>query len=84
MPCWCRAASTRRASSTSCSPAHGFDKCAIVTSYQPSPADIKGEETGEGLTEKLRQYDIYKKMLADWFKEDPDEAVKRPKNSRRR
>jgi type I restriction enzyme R subunit len=56
---------------------HGFDKCAIVTSYQPSPADIKGEETGEGLTEKLRQYDIYKKMLADWFKEDPEEAVKR-------
>ena len=34
----------------------GFDKCAIVTSYKPSPADIKGEETGEGLTEKLRQY----------------------------
>ena len=28
-------------------------KCAIVTSYRPSPADIKGEETGEGLTEKL-------------------------------
>ena len=32
--------------------------CAIVTSYKPSPADIKGEETGEGLTERLRQYDI--------------------------
>jgi len=41
----------------------GFDRCAIVTSYHPSPADIKGEETGEGLTEKLRQYDIYNKML---------------------
>ena len=41
--------------------AHGFDKCAIVTSYKPSPADIKGEETGEGLTEKLRQYDIYRR-----------------------
>ncbi len=41
----------------------GFDKCAIVTSYHPSPADIKGEETGEGLTERLRQYDIYNKML---------------------
>ena len=24
-------------------------KCAIVTSYRPAPADIKGEETGEGL-----------------------------------
>jgi len=41
----------------------GFDRCAIVTSYHPSPADIKGEETGEGLTERLRQYDIYNKML---------------------
>ena len=41
----------------------GFDKCAIITSYKPSPTDIKGEETGEGLTEKLRQYDIYNKML---------------------
>jgi len=56
---------------------HGFDKCAIVTSYVPSISDIKGEETGEGRTEKLRKYDIYKKMLADWFKEDPEEAVKR-------
>ncbi len=42
----------------------GFDRCAIVTSYKPSPADIKGEETGEGLTEKLKQYGIYNKMLA--------------------
>ncbi|UVA81714.1 type I restriction endonuclease subunit R [Pandoraea commovens] len=38
------------------------DKCAIVTSYRPSPADIKGE-SAEGLTEKLRQYEIYNKML---------------------
>lgn len=43
--------------------AHGFDKCAIVTSYKPNPADIKGEETGEGYTEKLRQHEIYNKML---------------------
>lgn len=50
-------------------------KCAIVTSYKPSPSDIKGEETGEGLTEKLRQYDIYQKMLADWFNEPPEEAI---------
>ncbi len=41
----------------------GFDKCAIVTSYKPTPANIKGEETGEGLTERLRQFDIYNKML---------------------
>ena len=38
-------------------------KCAIVTSYKPSASDIKGEESGEGLTERLRQYDIYTKML---------------------
>jgi type I restriction enzyme R subunit len=50
-------------------------KCAIVTSYKPSLAAIKGEETGEGLTEKLRQYDIYKTMLADWFPADDPEKV---------
>jgi type I restriction enzyme R subunit len=49
-------------------------KCAIVTSYRPNPADLKGEESGEGLTEKLRQYEIYQKMLADWFKEAPREG----------
>jgi type I restriction enzyme R subunit len=27
------------------------------------PANIKGEETGEGRTERLRQYDIYEEML---------------------
>jgi len=43
---------------------HG--KCAIVTSYVPTTTSIKGEESGEGDTEKLRQYAIYQKMLADW------------------
>jgi len=42
---------------------HG--KCAIVTSYVPIAATIKGEESGEGDTEKLRQYAIYQKMLAN-------------------
>ncbi|MCY3615181.1 MAG: HsdR family type I site-specific deoxyribonuclease [Bacteroidetes bacterium] len=50
-------------------------KCAIVTSYEPTPAEIKGEETGEGLTDKLRQYDIYRKMLADHFNEPEDIAM---------
>jgi type I restriction enzyme R subunit len=54
---------------------HG--KCAIVTSYVPSTANIKGEESGEGETEKLRQYAIYQKMLADWFNEVPEKAVNR-------
>jgi len=52
---------------------HG--KCAIVTSYTPSTADIKGEESGEGETEKLHEYAIYQKMLADWFNEAPGKAV---------
>jgi len=53
----------------------GLKKCAIVTSFVPSETDIKGEETGEGYTEKLKQYDIYKKMLGDWFNEDSEKAV---------
>ena len=50
-------------------------KCAIVTSYRPAPADIKGEETGEGLTEKLLQYDAYRKMLAAYFNEPEETAM---------
>lgn len=50
-------------------------KCAIVTSYRPNPGDIKGEESGEGLTEKLRQYDIYRKMLAAYFNEPEESAM---------
>ncbi len=52
-------------------------KCAIVTSYAPSPADIKGEETGEGLTERLRKYEIYNQMLGDQAAEDFEKAVKK-------
>ena len=52
-------------------------KCAIVTSYKPVTSDVKGEETGEGLTEKLRQYDIYRKMLADHFNEAEDVAMRK-------
>src|SRR6185312_8427285 len=50
-------------------------KCAIVTSYRPSPADIKGEESGEGLTERLLQYDVYRKMLAEHFNEPEETAM---------
>jgi len=56
----------------------GFNgKCAIVTSYVPSVATIKGETSGEGDTERLEKYKTYRQMLADWFDEDADEAVKR-------
>jgi type I restriction enzyme, R subunit len=55
----------------------GLKNCAIVTSFVPSHADIKGEETGEGNTEKLQRYEIYKKMLAEYFNEDPEKALKK-------
>lgn len=50
-------------------------KCAIITSYKPMPGDIKGEESGEGLTEKLQQYEIYRKMLAEHFDEPEETAM---------
>jgi type I restriction enzyme R subunit len=50
-------------------------KCGIVTSYRPSNSDIKGEDAGEGKNEKLLQYDIYRKMLADHFGESEDSSV---------
>ncbi|MEH1984618.1 type I restriction endonuclease subunit R [Nostoc sp.] len=56
----------------------GFTKCAIVTSYKPSPKDIKGESTGEEeLTEKLRQYEIYQKMLNGKAPEVFEDEVKK-------
>ncbi|ORI25363.1 restriction endonuclease subunit R, partial [Rhodococcus erythropolis] len=50
-------------------------KCAIVTSYAPRPGDISKEDSGAGATEKLRQYDIYRRMLADHFGESEDAAM---------
>ena len=52
-------------------------KCAIVTSYKPSVSAIRGEETGEGMTEKLLQYDIYRKMLAERFDEPEESAMRK-------
>ncbi len=51
------------------------NKSAIVTSYRPTPADIKGEETGDGLTEKLRKYEIYRRMLSAHFNEPEGSAM---------
>lgn len=49
-------------------------KCAIVTSYKPSPTDIKGQDSGAGMNERLRQFEIYNKMLggqdAEKFEKD--------------
>ena len=50
-------------------------KVAIVTSYVPMAGEISKEDSGHGATEKLRQYDIYRQMLADYFDEPADQAV---------
>jgi type I restriction enzyme R subunit len=50
-------------------------KCAIVSSYVPRVADIKGEEAGEGATDALEKYEIYRQMLASWFNEPSEQAV---------
>lgn len=51
----------------------GLKKCAIITSFVPTYADIKGE--GDGNTEKLQRFEIYRKMLANYFNEDAESAI---------
>lgn len=53
----------------------GFKQCAIITSFVPNHNDIKGEESGEGYTEKLKRFEIYQKMLSDYFNEPSDKAL---------
>lgn len=55
----------------------GFKQCAIVTSFAPTHNDIKGEETGEGYTEKLMQYEIYQKMLNGKSREAFEDEAKK-------
>lgn len=56
----------------------GFTQCAIVTSYVPTISDIKGETTDkDALTEKLRKYQIYQKMLGDRSVEEFEDEVKK-------
>ena len=55
----------------------GLKQCAIITSFVPTTSDIKGEETGEGPTEKLRQYEIYQKMLNGKSTETFEEEAKK-------
>ena len=50
-------------------------RCAIVTSYEPQAGDISKEDSGHGATERIRQYDIYRQMLADHFNEPADTAM---------
>ena len=59
-------------------------KCAVVTSYEPTAADIRTETVGdEGNTELLEQYEIYRKMLNGkdpkvFEKEVKEKFVKQP------
>jgi type I restriction enzyme R subunit len=50
-------------------------KCAVVSSYVPKVADAKGQSTGEGETDTLAKYEIYRRMLAEWFDEPPETAI---------
>ncbi len=55
----------------------GFDKVAVVTSYRPGIATIKGEETGEeGEAENIKKYEIYRRMIAEFYDISEEEAVK--------
>jgi type I restriction enzyme R subunit len=50
-------------------------KCAIVTSFDPQAGAVSKEDSGEGATERLRQHEIYRQMLADHFSEPADTAI---------
>ena len=54
----------------------GLKECAIITSYEPHHSDIKGEETGEGMTDNLEKYEVYTKMLNGKSTEDFENEVK--------
>ena len=51
-------------------------KCAIVSSYDPHISDLANEDSGEGDTQNVMKFEVYTKMLADWF----DEPVEQAKN----
>jgi type I restriction enzyme R subunit len=52
-------------------------KVAIITSYEPSPGNIANADAGEGQNEALRQYEIYRQMLADYFGEPAETAMQK-------
>jgi type I restriction enzyme, R subunit len=53
-------------------------KCAIVTSYVPSTNDIKGESIDEeSVTDKLKKYEVYQRMLNGKNVETFEEEVKK-------
>lgn len=56
----------------------GLKKCAIITSYEPSITDVRGESVDEdSLTDKLKKYEVYQKMLDGKTTENFEEEVKK-------
>lgn len=49
--------------------------CAVVTSYRPYHGDVTKQPTAEGRSEALLKYEVYRKMLAQHFREDEDKAA---------
>lgn len=53
------------------------NKCATITSYEPSAYNIKGEETGEGETQEQYKYRIHNEMLDGRKSSEFEEEAKR-------
>lgn len=71
----------------------GFKKCAIITSYNAAPGNLRTEDIGgDEDTEEITKYEAYKKMLldygydvghiADFEKEVRDKFIDEPANMR--
>jgi len=53
-----------------------LDQVAVITSYKPNKKDVRDEYTGDKETDKMRVYEIYKKMLGDKSPEKFEEETK--------
>jgi type I restriction enzyme, R subunit len=79
------AASTRPASSTSCSRRPSWQgQVRHRHQLQAPPADIKGEESGEGAHREAAPVRHLPQMLAAHFNEPEDQAMNKVESSRRR
>ena len=77
MPCWSAPASIKPAKLRDVQPGRF---CWQVRHRHQLPTQCQrdqGRGDGRGLTEKLAKYNIYRKMLADYFEQPEDEAAKR-------
>ncbi|MGP5592830.1 type I restriction endonuclease subunit R [Corynebacterium flavescens] len=52
-------------------------KLAIITSYEPNASQISKEDSGAGKNEEIVKYETYRRMLADYFQTNADDAAKR-------